>query len=871
MAMTFRGRPVNHGGEAWANNPTPPTRRRSAVATSSTFWGCLTLAACLAAAPLTGCSSLEEAPTNQALLQDVKDMDRTERQEHLPEDGTKPYPFSIVIAPVQVKLVATEEAPEEGASDEDAAETSTAGATPAPEGGALPAGHALDGGHAGHAHALDSWDGPFGDELVVRYRSPLYRQLLFSPRDPVGDAPISPEDTAGISGPVIAAQGQDGVTYLCPRCLNEVSGAETSCKWCGLAFSPEPAPGAEALAGADGDDAGSEGEAVAGSPPTEVERFICYFCSSRIQPTDSVCPTCGIVLGVEPGYEGALAGGAEGAVGPEQEIGKVGVGAVVRVDQSRAQFGVDAQEVQRDLQEVIDGYGIFDQVISMSTKEVDVERIPPEQQIDALLDYAADNYLSYLLVPVLKKNEVRYVETNGWWWGSMALWVAAWVPSFWVAGEEYEANVEMELQLWDVRAREPVNGWETRYRGQTLERVDQLDRKLNLAWIGWDFLGVPLGLSNLTDGGWTKLSESLSPHAFMGMKREMLEKGFYQTFVAQRLPYVAPVDRQSVALLVGVNKLRAGESQQLPNLLYPIRDVNTVESTLRKVSGWDDDPKPAGEAGEVAETTGKGPRGRVFSYVPNAPSPDRDATLANVRRWLDVDLQTLGPDDAAVLYFSGFGAAVPAARARSQAASDPLATAAIGRRNWDDDYEKYVLMFDTDPNNIPRTALNVKEIIQAVKRCKARRILVVFDCSFANHGTSTIARARTWEATRLKGEERLSQLTNEFLEEFTQRESPKQCVVFSAAGIQGLAWESAFSRPADHGLLTGAFLDGVNGQADVETGDNNGAVELHELQDFISQKFRAFSTASSLDMSFYVAGDPTRMSLTLKPLPQGGE
>ncbi len=347
------------------------------------------------------------------------------------------------------------------------------------------------------------------------------------------------------------------------------------------------------------------------------------------------------------------------------------------------------------------------------------------------------------------------------------------------------------------------------------------------------------------------------------MKHELLEKGFYQTFVAQRLPYVPPVDRQNVALLVGVNKLRAGETRQLPNLLFPIRDVNTMEETLRTVSGWDDDPK----TGAASTKRNKQQRGRVFAYIPNAPSPERDATLANIRRWLEVDLQTLGPDDAAVLYFSGFGAAIPAARARKLADGDPAASAAIGARNWRDDYEKYVLMYDTDPDNIPRTALNVKEIIRAVKRCKARRILVIFDCSFARFETNTIARCRTWEPTAISSQAQLDQLTNEFLDEFTQRESPKQCVVFASAGIQGVAWESPFTRPADHGVLTGALLEGIHGQADVEAGDNNGAVELHELQDFVSQRFRQFSTASSLDMSFYVAGDPTRMSLTLKPLP----
>ncbi|GIW72180.1 MAG: hypothetical protein KatS3mg102_1722 [Planctomycetota bacterium] len=790
-------------------------------------------AALLGVALAGGCSTLGPAPDNEAILAELQDLKRE-----------SPLPQAIAVAPVQVDLVYAREAEEgegeQAASEEGAPPAGGAGAEqPAGQPGGPQTGMApLPAGASLAATDLPRLATRLGIE--VRYRRPLFRELLFSPRDPLEGGPVEQPGTEDAG-----AGGQPGVLYVCPRCQNEVSATIARCPWCGLAFAPELPPGEPASAPpqAVAEQAppaatpAPAGEAVAAR--AEVDRYICYFCESPIEPTALVCPNCGVELQPVPGLQGELAREEQGPPGKEERIGRLTVGALKRLAQSRAAFGVDPVEVQRDLAQLVEGLGLFSEVTVISEQTL-------VGKTDALLDWAAGNYIDYLMIPRLRRNEIQFVKTNASWWGGLALWVAAWVPSFWVAGEDYQADVELELEVWSVRARKPMPQWNPTVRGRAVASADQLDRRLNLfPWLGWDFIGVPAGFANLTDGGWLNLNRWMTPNAFADMKRNLLKQLHEYFAVAGAYP-PPPVDVQEVALLVGVHEVRrspgVGVQRQLQ---FAINDLEAMKLCFTQVTGWD--PGAAGAAGRA------GRRSRTVALLPGAENPELQATTQNLRNWLNVDLQRLGPNDTFVFYFAGYGAALPAPPGQQP--------------SWADGYERYLITHDTDPSRIPETALNVVELMNAIRNCAARRVLIVLDCSFAKvPEDQSIGSGRTWPTGI--AEEQLANLNDEFLIELARRTAPKKCVVFAAADIRHPAYESQFTRPPNHGLLTAAFLEGVaEGRADVEVGDGNGAVTLFELEKFISSRYRAFQAASGVAVRFVSGGDLGDMEIVLRPKP----
>jgi hypothetical protein len=88
------------------------------------------------------------------------------------------------------------------------------------------------------------------------------------------------------------------------------------------------------------------------------------------------------------------------------------------------------------------------------------------------------------------------------------------------------------------------------------------------------------------------------------------------------------------------------------------------------------------------------------------PLVDTEATLANVKKWLDEKTPVHDPSDQVFIYFSGHGAV-------------------------DKDGQPYLCVYDTDPSNLAETALSISYLNEIVDKAKAGRFVVVFDCSFA--------------------------------------------------------------------------------------------------------------------------------------------
>lgn len=815
-----------------------------------------------------GCSTIEEAPTTDELIAQVPDDRRP----------TKVRPERLAVAPVAVALVGTTgEAPAGGKGEAGGAATAPAsGVTPSggtsgptgtieiqPDKDAAPGGKQTGMRRVRRAATTGIRD---GEMVAIRYRTPLFREVLFAPENeaPPSEAPVPAEAPAAPSpagGDAAAAPAADAapadsmrIQWICPRCQNDVGKDDRACAVCYLPFAPEdagadvhvarpepakPDQGAETAHAKDGskpvspqpeagtvtpppaetavappatpepakpEPAPSEAAPAPVPPARPVERFVCFMCNKEVAPTEESCPNCGLALEYPPGYEPAEA--ARGG----QAIGKLAVREMKATDSRHVSFYPDPDDVQAQVVSTLRGYKLFSTVDAIKKPEIAEDR-------EALIDYAREAEYDYVLMPKVTRWEVSYLGINAARYiPAMALWIAAWVPSWWVAGDDFQAEIEMTFKLVHVRSGQEIP-WKSVYRGTRRFHVDQFDR----GWYPWGILAVPVA-NFIFDSGWRNLNDKISPHALAAIKRELIEEGFYNTFVKVEPPIFTPKEKQSVALLVGTDLFE----KNIRALRYPSADVDLMAKTLGETSGFN----------------------KVIRMEPRAQDAALASTTANIRAWLAGELQRLGSPDLVVLYFAGYGVAVKTPNTK-----------------WKDGYEKYYVTSDTDPANIPGTAFPLSEIGNALREAKVGRALVILDCSFAKTETDvSIGFGRTLGAidvdTALKIEDPSALDGVSFLEDMTLRGGGKKAVVMAACAMTEVALETEYLGDG-HGVLTYYFCEAVNGMGD-ETGNKDGQVELLEAINNTIIQVRAFGTKSGFPQEVQVYGDQNSMQAIFK-------
>lgn len=156
----------------------------------------------------------------------------------------------------------------------------------------------------------------------------------------------------------------------------------------------------------------------------------------------------------------------------------------------------------------------------------------------------------------------------------------------------------------------------------------------------------------------------------------------------------------------------------------------------------------------------------------------------------------VGPDDRLLIYFGGHGDA----------------------RNVMQDYIGYIVPFDVEKSNIEKTGIALSDIIEKfTKSLQARQVMYVFDSCQSGFAIK-------------RGEIDKNALRQvkayEDIKYYAQRGR-----MILTAGAKG---EAAID--VNGGIFTQAFLNGIQGHADREVGDNNGIVDFYELFAYVHRE-----------------------------------
>ena len=183
---------------------------------------------------------------------------------------------------------------------------------------------------------------------------------------------------------------------------------------------------------------------------------------------------------------------------------------------------------------------------------------------------------------------------------------------------------------------------------------------------------------------------------------------------------------------------------------------------------------------------------------------NQQATLVNVRRTLGTELKRKASSrDTVLIYFAGHGA--PETDATSPD---------------NDGLEKYLVVYDSDSDDLYTTGLPMREVEIIFERLAAERVVFIADTCFSGATTG-----RTFSTGG-----RRAVVSDAFL---TRLSHAKGRVVLAASRANEVSAERPDMR---HGVFTYFLLEGLRGKADVD-GDN--MITIDELYNYVSQKVPA--------------------------------
>jgi uncharacterized caspase-like protein len=175
-----------------------------------------------------------------------------------------------------------------------------------------------------------------------------------------------------------------------------------------------------------------------------------------------------------------------------------------------------------------------------------------------------------------------------------------------------------------------------------------------------------------------------------------------------------------------------------------------------------------------------------------------------VRRTLGTELKRkASPRDTVIIYFAGHGA--PETDATSPD---------------NDGLEKYLVVYDADPDDLYTTGLPMREVEIIFERLAAERVIFIADTCFSG---ATTGRTFTTGGRR-------AVVSDAFL---TRLSHAKGRVVLAASRANEV---SAERTDMQHGVFTYYLLEGLRGKADV---DGDHIITIDEIYNYVSQKVPA--------------------------------
>ena len=224
------------------------------------------------------------------------------------------------------------------------------------------------------------------------------------------------------------------------------------------------------------------------------------------------------------------------------------------------------------------------------------------------------------------------------------------------------------------------------------------------------------------------------------------------------------------AVVIGIN-----EYQNTRNLKYAVNDARAFKDYIKDNVGISDE--------------------RIF-YLEN-----QNATRDNIQSLLGTKLKRMASkEDTVIIFYAGHGAVE----------TDPS--------NPDGDgFEKYLLPYDADLNDLYTTSISMDEIRKIFQRIRADRVIFIADTCY-----SGASGGRTMMASKTR-----ANLSDKFYERISKG---KGRVIISSSSANEISKED---DNLQHGIFSYYMLEGLKGRADQ---DGDGIITVSELFSYISHK-----------------------------------
>jgi hypothetical protein len=225
------------------------------------------------------------------------------------------------------------------------------------------------------------------------------------------------------------------------------------------------------------------------------------------------------------------------------------------------------------LQAELRNINAFKQIVQLETAVATPYFKTSEYKLDEFINQAAAKGADMLAVFTLKEYRVKYHGTNGAYFGSIALWVTLWWPSWFIADETYSSDISVELKMYAVK--------------RTEKREEPVDVHLFTSSKQFDFDDFQRGfqfmdmwkLGSLNDSTWNTVSTVAAPHSENDISLQLLTYARSQEFRTKMLANVTKEEGPSMALVVGINDYG---DPNVPNLSCAEQDVRDVTNLIKK-------------------------------------------------------------------------------------------------------------------------------------------------------------------------------------------------------------------------------------------------------------------------------------------------
>jgi uncharacterized caspase-like protein len=227
------------------------------------------------------------------------------------------------------------------------------------------------------------------------------------------------------------------------------------------------------------------------------------------------------------------------------------------------------------------------------------------------------------------------------------------------------------------------------------------------------------------------------------------------------------------AAVIGLNEY---QNSDIPSLNYAKNDAQAFADYLRENMKLD--------------------RDHLFELY------DSKATVRNMKSVLGTRLRRMAdrPEDTVYIFFAGHGAPE----------KDPESKDGDG-------IAKYILAYDSDPQDLYSTAMPMDEVARILSRIRAERIIFIADsCYSGGAGGRTILAPG-----------RRASLSDAFLERIAQ--SGKGRIILSSSNANEVSQESDELR---HGYFTYYLLKGLKGEADL---DGDRLIDIDEIYRYLNK------------------------------------